>query len=281
MTAVNISRIARNSSGHTANGRGSRTYKVRAWELKAAGMDWTKVLEAEIENKRARLDAGRWPAPPTSVLRRGSRRSWSGGGCRATLFHYGRRLGGGDPRSGERGQGMATWRRRLLCRRYLEFEAFPGRTCVKFPIAHIDYGTPRCTGFDGLLECGSIRFGFLSRGAHRPGCRGIMAKPVKVRRCRATVTRFDRCTPGQGSRSGIGREARSPASISCCDHLAKGGPDFAIPPFTARPESVSPASQLRDGYEWGPLESAPLGHRQPSRDSRQPVLRGRVFRSLF
>ena len=73
-----------------------------------------------------------------------------------------------------------------------------------------------------------ILFESLSRGAHRPGCRGIMAKPVKVRRCRATVTRFDRRAPGQLSRRGISREARSPASISCCDHLAKGGPDFAI-----------------------------------------------------
>ena len=76
-----------------------------------------------------------------------------------------------------------------------------------------------------------------------------MAKPVKVRRCRATVTRFDRCGPGQTSRRGISRGARSPASISSCDHLAKGGPDFAILPFTARPQSVSPAAQLPDGTE--------------------------------
>ena len=91
--------------------------------------------------------------------------------------------------------------------------------------------------------------GFLSRGAHRPGCRGIMAKPVKVRRCRATVTRSDRCGPGRMCRRGISRGARSPAPISCCDHLAKGGPDFAILPFTARPQSASPASRLRDGCE--------------------------------
>jgi hypothetical protein len=91
-----------------------------------------------------------------------------------------------------------------------------------------------------------------------------MAKPVKVRCCRATVTRFDPSGPSQGSPSRVGREARSPASTSYCDHLAKRGAGFAILPFTARPESVPHVFHLRDGYEWGPPESAPFGRRQPA-----------------
>ena len=35
----------------------SMRHYVRARELKAAGMDWTEVLAAEAENKRARLAA--------------------------------------------------------------------------------------------------------------------------------------------------------------------------------------------------------------------------------
>jgi hypothetical protein len=101
-----------------------------------------------------------------------------------------------------------------------------------------------------------------------------MAKPVKVRRCRATVTRFDRCTLGEMSRSDIRRGARSPASISCCDHLAKGGPGFANLPFTALPESVSPATQHRDAQEQGPLGSAHPGHQQPA----SGLLPARFFR---
>jgi hypothetical protein len=69
---------------------------VRARELKAAGLDWTAVLPAEAENRRARLAA--------AILSSRSYRSTAerveafirqGGGCRATFFNYQRRLGGG------------------------------------------------------------------------------------------------------------------------------------------------------------------------------------------
>ena len=75
----------------------SLRHYVRAKELKAAGMDWTDVLAAEFENKRARLAA--------EVLANPARESTAaqvkafveqGGGCRATFFNYRRRLGGGN-----------------------------------------------------------------------------------------------------------------------------------------------------------------------------------------
>ena len=55
----------------------SLRHYVRARELKAAGMDWTEVLAAEVENPRAGWPPSCWPAPTTTAPRSGSRRSWS------------------------------------------------------------------------------------------------------------------------------------------------------------------------------------------------------------
>jgi len=71
----------------------SMRHYVRARELKAAGMDWTEVLAAEIDNKRARLAAellastanGSTAAQVKAFVERG-------GGCRATFFNYRRYL---------------------------------------------------------------------------------------------------------------------------------------------------------------------------------------------
>ena len=73
----------------------SLRHYVRAKELKAAGMDWTEVLAAEVENPRARLAAALLadPAYPTTAARVEAFVA-QGGGCRATFFNWRRRLGG-------------------------------------------------------------------------------------------------------------------------------------------------------------------------------------------
>ena len=66
---------------------------VRARELKAAGMDWTEVLAAEAENKRARLAAEMLAsAAHGSTAERVKAFVEKGGGCRATFFNYRRYL---------------------------------------------------------------------------------------------------------------------------------------------------------------------------------------------
>jgi hypothetical protein len=66
---------------------------VRARELKAAGMDWTEVLAAEDENRRARLVAELL----ASVAYKGTAARVQAfiervGGCRATFFNHARYL---------------------------------------------------------------------------------------------------------------------------------------------------------------------------------------------
>ncbi len=73
----------------------SLRHYVRAKELKAAGMDWTEVLAAEVENARARLAAAlladeSYPSTKARVEAFVAQ----GGGCRATFFNYRRRLVG-------------------------------------------------------------------------------------------------------------------------------------------------------------------------------------------
>ncbi|MBV8311517.1 MAG: hypothetical protein JO344_14135 [Planctomycetaceae bacterium] len=71
----------------------SLRHYVRARELKAAGMDWTAVLAAEDENKRARLAAELLES--TEYDSTGARVQafvQRGGGCRATFFNYRRYL---------------------------------------------------------------------------------------------------------------------------------------------------------------------------------------------
>jgi hypothetical protein len=69
---------------------------VRAKELKAAGMDWTDVLAAEDENRRARLAAELLAsAAYGSTAERARAFVEQGGGCRATFFNYRRKLGNG------------------------------------------------------------------------------------------------------------------------------------------------------------------------------------------
>jgi hypothetical protein len=68
---------------------------VRAKELKAAGMDWTEVLDTGPENPRERLAAeilasAAYPTTGEKVQAFVQR----GGGCRATFFNHRRRLGG-------------------------------------------------------------------------------------------------------------------------------------------------------------------------------------------
>jgi hypothetical protein len=70
---------------------------VRARELKAAGMDWTEVLAAEEENRRARLVAELLAsAAYGSTGERVKAFVQQGGGCRATFFNYRRKLGDGN-----------------------------------------------------------------------------------------------------------------------------------------------------------------------------------------
>src|SRR4051794_2691818 len=62
---------------------------VRARELKAAGMDWTEVLAAAEENRRARLVAELLAsAAHESTAARVQEFLKRGGGCRATFFNH-------------------------------------------------------------------------------------------------------------------------------------------------------------------------------------------------
>jgi hypothetical protein len=80
----------------------SQCHYTRAKELKAAGMDWTEVLAAEAENRRARL-AAELLASTTHGSTAARVRAFveQGGGCRATFFNYRRRLSGANG-SGEK-----------------------------------------------------------------------------------------------------------------------------------------------------------------------------------
>jgi hypothetical protein len=66
---------------------------VSARELKAAGMDWTDVLAAEAENRRARL-VGELVASAAYQTTAERVRAFMhhGGGCRATIFNYRRKM---------------------------------------------------------------------------------------------------------------------------------------------------------------------------------------------
>ena len=67
----------------------SLRHYVRARELKAAGMDWTDVLAAEAENKRARIAAELLASDAHgSTAERVKAFVEQGGGCRATFFNY-------------------------------------------------------------------------------------------------------------------------------------------------------------------------------------------------
>ena len=71
----------------------SLRHYVRAKELKAAGMDWTEVLAAEVENPRARLAAELLASDAyDSTMARVKAFVEQGGGCRATFFNYRRYL---------------------------------------------------------------------------------------------------------------------------------------------------------------------------------------------
>jgi hypothetical protein len=73
----------------------SLRHYVRAKELEAAGMDWTAVLAAGDENRRARLVAEILQSEAyASTTARVTAFVQQGGGCRATFFNYRRRLGG-------------------------------------------------------------------------------------------------------------------------------------------------------------------------------------------
>src|SRR3954452_22822538 len=73
----------------------SLRHYVRARELKAAGMDWTEILAAEDENRRARLVAELLAsAAHGSTAAQVKAFVEQGGGCRATFFNYRRKLGG-------------------------------------------------------------------------------------------------------------------------------------------------------------------------------------------
>ncbi|MBV8556564.1 MAG: hypothetical protein JO116_13465 [Planctomycetaceae bacterium] len=74
----------------------SLRHYVRARELKAAGMDWTAVLAAQDENRRARLVAELLESDAyASTAARVAAFVAQGGGCRATFFNHRRRLQGG------------------------------------------------------------------------------------------------------------------------------------------------------------------------------------------
>jgi hypothetical protein len=79
----------------------SLRHYVRAKELKAAGMDWTEVLAAESENRRARLAAELLASDAyASTTERVKAFVEQKGGCRATFFNYRRRLNGGNRAGG-------------------------------------------------------------------------------------------------------------------------------------------------------------------------------------
>ena len=82
----------------------SLRHYVRAKELKAARMDWTEVLAAEAENRRARLAAELLSSTAyASTAARVQAFVEQGGGCRATFFNYRRKLGSGDENGRLRG----------------------------------------------------------------------------------------------------------------------------------------------------------------------------------
>jgi hypothetical protein len=75
----------------------SLRHYVRARELKAAGMDWTAVLAAEDENKRARIAAEILESTEyASTTARVEAFVAKGGGCRATFFNYQRKFSNGN-----------------------------------------------------------------------------------------------------------------------------------------------------------------------------------------
>ena len=75
----------------------SLRHYVRAKQLKAAKMDWTEVLAAEAENRRARLAAELLASTAYgNTSARAQAFVEQGGGCRATFFNYRRRLAGGN-----------------------------------------------------------------------------------------------------------------------------------------------------------------------------------------
>ncbi|MGZ6030417.1 MAG: hypothetical protein ACXWNS_01535, partial [Isosphaeraceae bacterium] len=79
----------------------SLRHYVRAKELKAAGMDWTAVLAAEDENKRARIAAEILESDEyASTATRVAAFIAKGGGCRATFFNYRRSLAGRERDTG-------------------------------------------------------------------------------------------------------------------------------------------------------------------------------------
>jgi hypothetical protein len=91
--------------GCTKVGRGHSSPKGEGFQpspketLKAAGMDWTAVLVAEDENKRARIAAQILESTEyTSTAARVAAFIAQGGGCRATFFNHRRRLGNGTGR---------------------------------------------------------------------------------------------------------------------------------------------------------------------------------------
>jgi hypothetical protein len=69
---------------------------VRARELKAAGMDWTEILELGAENRRERLAAELLGSPAYGTMEERAKAFVAqGGGCRATFYNYRRKLGPG------------------------------------------------------------------------------------------------------------------------------------------------------------------------------------------
>jgi hypothetical protein len=78
----------------------SLRHYVRARELKAAGMDWTEILELGQENRRERLVAELLASPIyESIEARAQAFVKQGGGCRATFYNYRKKLGSGAGQS--------------------------------------------------------------------------------------------------------------------------------------------------------------------------------------
>src|SRR5277367_6473898 len=71
----------------------SLRHYVRARELKAAGMDWSEILELGDDNHRARLAAELMASPAyDSIEARAAAFVAQGGGCRATFYNYRRKM---------------------------------------------------------------------------------------------------------------------------------------------------------------------------------------------
>jgi hypothetical protein len=69
---------------------------MRARELKAAGMNWTEILERENENRRERLAAELLGSSAyNSMEAQAAAFVAKGGRCRATFYNYRRKLGSG------------------------------------------------------------------------------------------------------------------------------------------------------------------------------------------